>query len=141
MDKVFSDPILSYLWSFIGKPYIWGGKGPIGFDCSGLVVEMLRAQSILDPKEDMTANDLFSRTIKGGINKPKAHALVFYGTRQRCTHVGYAISSEYMVEAGGGNSSCFDAESAARLGAMVRLSSIFQRKDYLGAHMYDKTMF
>ena len=33
--------LTEYAEKFIGKPYIWGGRGGDGFDCSGLVTHVL----------------------------------------------------------------------------------------------------
>ena len=42
---------LDYALRFIGRPYIWGGDGSGkthgGFDCSGLVLEALKACGII----------------------------------------------------------------------------------------------
>lgn len=135
------DPILRYLWSLVGKPYIWGGKGPNGFDCSGLVIEILRARGLVKSGFDTTANGLFIRTIRGGTLRGCKHALAFYGQMGNITHVGYCIDEEYMIESGAGNSSCVDEASASKLGAFVRLSPIYSRKDFKAIHIPEKKHF
>jgi len=38
---------VAYAEAQLGKPYIWGGAGPYGFDCSGLVMMAWRASGVL----------------------------------------------------------------------------------------------
>lgn len=52
---------LDYLAKFIGLPYVWGGDNPLsGFDCSGLVVEGLKAVGVLPRLGDWTAGGLLN---------------------------------------------------------------------------------
>jgi cell wall-associated NlpC family hydrolase len=37
---------VSYARAQLGKPYIWGGTGPDGFDCSGLAMEAWRSAGV-----------------------------------------------------------------------------------------------
>ncbi|KKK93046.1 hypothetical protein LCGC14_2696780, partial [marine sediment metagenome] len=88
-------------WHFIGLPYIWGGDDPVlGFDCSGLVIELLRSVNRLPRKGDWTASTL-SRMFPS-ILSPQEGALVFYGGSDKITHVAYCINSKLCIEAGGG---------------------------------------
>ena len=43
----------------LGLPYIWGGNDSVsGFDCSGLIVEVLQSVGIIGEKRDYTAHGL-----------------------------------------------------------------------------------
>jgi cell wall-associated NlpC family hydrolase len=37
---------IKYALAQLGKPYVWGGIGPDGFDCSGLTMQAYRAAGI-----------------------------------------------------------------------------------------------
>lgn len=123
--------LIDYAKSFLGKPYIWGGEHPcIGFDCSGLVQEILKSAG-LDPQGDQTAqglHDYFESSSTHGVYA--AGSLAFYGKSvTEITHVAFCIDPYRMIEAGGGDSSCVDTVSAVRKGAFVRMRLITARKD------------
>lgn len=50
-DKAAPDPAgataaIAYAKAQLGKPYVWGGEGPSGFDCSGLVMQAWRRAGV-----------------------------------------------------------------------------------------------
>jgi cell wall-associated NlpC family hydrolase len=128
--------LISYARSFIGTPYIWGGSSPDGFDCSGLVQEIL-SYSGVDPIGDQTAQDLYNHFAKHGVvSLPKAGALVFYGkTISDIRHISMCTSENTVIEAGGGDSTCTTKEIANKKGAFVRERPITHRKDIVAIIM------
>ena len=68
-----------YARAQIRKPYIWGGTGPFGFDCSGLVYSAYRAAGIILPRTtyEMLAS---SRLIRIPKSQARRGDLAFFGT-------------------------------------------------------------
>lgn len=86
----------------VGKPYIFGAKGPKSFDCSGLVTYCLQHTD----RPSIGAAD--AQTLYGMCNKvttPVAGDLVFftgtYKTPKYITHVGIYLGNNRMVAAEG----------------------------------------
>ncbi|MBL3670932.1 C40 family peptidase [Streptomyces sp. M2CJ-2] len=42
--------VIAYARAQLGKPYVWGGAGPRGFDCSGLVMRAWEAAGVKLPR-------------------------------------------------------------------------------------------
>lgn len=122
---------LTYMWQFIGTPYIWGGKElkrDRGYDCSGYVQEYLEAMGIIKRgvMNDLNAQQIYSRLMSHcsiSVKVCNPGDIVFFGnSTSDINHVGIAIGSSHMLEAGGGS-------DKMPLTGMVRMSPI--RKDHV----------
>lgn len=125
----------AYALSMIGKPYFWSGDDPVsGFDCSGLVSELLRAAGVVPNSYRDTAQGLYTKfSADGDVNRWAFGSLAFYGKDwNSITHVGFALDSYCMIEAGGGNSETTTEATASTRNAFVRIRAIKYRKDFLG---------
>lgn len=133
------DLLVDYALRFIKVPYIWGGAHPLdGFDCSGLVQEILRSVGC-DPKGDQTAQALYTHLrIKGKSTNPQAGAIVFFGrSLDKITHVAFMIDEYRMVEAGGGGSKTRTVNDAVAHEAFTRVRPLTNRSDLLAVIMPD----
>lgn len=122
--------------SLLHLPYRWGGDKPAnGFDCSGLVIEMLQSVGVL-PAGDWTSSGLYSLFIGRGctlLEVAEEGCLVFFGsTPATITHVGYALTEDLMLEAGGGNSTTTNEARAIEQDARVRIRPIARRRGLVG---------
>lgn len=107
-----------------------------GFDCSGLVQELLAIQGI-DPKGDQTAHALFKyfSDPENGLKCPcDTGALLFFGSESKITHVAMGFDTRIMLEAGGGGSSTESLKAAIQENAFVRLRPWQSRKDLRGIY-------
>lgn len=127
--------IVSYLTSFIGVHYMWGGDNAlIGFDCSGLISEGLRSVGLCG-KDRLTAQSIYDKVGKYTSTDVISEGnLLFFGKDlKNITHVAIAINNFQMLEAGGGGSTTTSEARAGEIDATVRIRPISWRKDLIGA--------
>lgn len=129
------DDLYDYSLSFFGLPYIWGGEGPVGYDCSGLVQAILRYARI-DPPGDQTADALYRIFLKDGIpNYLGLGSIAFFGSTDFIHHVGFCFDTRVMISASGGGSHVRTQEVARRMNASVKIEPIRHRPDFVGCIM------
>lgn len=116
-------------------PYRWGAKGPLRFDCSGLVTYCIHQVGGPDYRETYNAQRLFNEFQKlEADEKPRPGDLCFYGMNdQHITHVMVNMGDGTVFGATGGDSTTTDDVAAARRGACVKSrASVTYRPDFRG---------
>jgi cell wall-associated NlpC family hydrolase len=84
----------------VGTPYVWGGTGPNGFDCSGLTMRAWQAAGV---SLNRTAADQYVQIQKISYNALQPGDLIFYSSNvndpSQIYHVAMWIGGNQMVEA------------------------------------------
>ena len=86
---------IDYATAQVGKPYVWGGTGPDGYDCSGLVMMAYRAAGIDLPRT--TYQQVYAGTPVYSLSQLQPGDLLFTpgsdGTPELPGHVGMFIGT------------------------------------------------
>jgi len=104
---------ITFALAQVGKPYVWGGTGPDGWDCSGLMMMAYRAAGITIPRGSIAQSTIGLPIYD--INRLQPGDLLFVpgsdGTVTAPGHVGMYLGQGILVE-------------APHSGLQVRLSSL-----------------
>lgn len=119
---------VDYLQRFIGLPYIWGGDDPIsGFDCSGLIVEVLQSVGLLNHGTDYSAAMLYKKFEDGAVTQGYGGCLVFWYRDEEIIHVEMMIDDFHTVGASGGGSTTTTIGEAIRANAFIKMRPLSYR--------------
>ncbi|MEV6982418.1 bifunctional lytic transglycosylase/C40 family peptidase [Sphaerisporangium sp. NPDC051017] len=93
--------IMEYALAQRGKPYIWGGTGPHGYDCSGIIYMAYRAAGLSIPRTTFGQWPFGAKVARGS---EQAGDLVFFNAGPGTSannpgHVGMVVSPGKMIEA------------------------------------------
>jgi cell wall-associated NlpC family hydrolase len=117
---------VAYLKRWMFVPYRWGGDDPLaGIDCSGLVMEILKAVGLAGEKDDLTAGGILEKFKANIVYRPYAGVLVFWKKPDgSIPHVGMMIDDMFIVHAASGDSTTTDMESAIAKNAYVKMREL-----------------
>ncbi len=107
--------VVEMIRRFHGAPYVWGGRSPKGFDCSGLVQFVYALHGVALPRD---SDQQFEHGV--GVEARRAGDLLFFGG-DRIGHVAVATDADAYLHARGevrsnslaADSPQYDAELAA----------------------------
>jgi len=118
--------------SHLNRWYIWGGDDPFGFDCSGLVVECLKAAGLIETDEDFTADGLWHKYHHGREVARKDVSegclALWFNNRGRATHVAICTSNHFCITADGGGSKTNTEADARKHNAYIKFRPIDHRR-------------
>jgi len=92
-----------FAFAQLGKPYIWGGNGPVGYDCSGLALAAWESVGVGFAR---VANDQYHTAGSPvALTNLAAGDLVFWGSSQTdwtsVYHTAIYVGGNQIVEATG----------------------------------------
>lgn len=109
----------------LGRPYLYGGNTPSGFDCSGLVQYSYKQMGIALPRTTMEQmqklRPIDKRDVRNG-------DLVFFRTGAKQYHVGIMIDEKNFIH----------APSSGKEVTTGNLETSYWRQNFIGARRYDK---
>lgn len=89
------DVLLGEAKQYLGTPYLWGGLGSRGIDCSGLIVRSMEA---LGKKVPRCSADMFKAGEKVTYEELMPGDLVFFNTRGNgVSHVGMWAGNNHFI--------------------------------------------
>ena len=78
---------------FLGRPYVWGGRGGEGIDCSGLIQRSMAARGVMAQRDSDMQQATLGRLLNDDEVPQRGDILFFPG------HVGMMTDEENMIHA------------------------------------------
>jgi hypothetical protein len=101
LTKSFSgNDMLSVAFMYLNSPYLWGGKSPLGIDCSGLVQVVLSICGKKFPRD--ASQQVEQGSLISFLPEARSGDLAFFENAEgRISHVGILINNNQIIHASG----------------------------------------
>ena len=85
---------------YLNAPYLWGGRSPLGIDCSGFTQMVYRLQGVNLPRDAYQQAEV--GTTLSFVEESEAGDLAFFdNNEERITHVGIILENNHIIHASG----------------------------------------
>ena len=99
-EKLGADNILATASSMLNAPYLWGGKSPLGIDCSGFTQTVFKVNGYKLPRDANQQVELGMAL--SFVEEAEPGDLAFFDNEEgRITHVGILLNNEQIIHASG----------------------------------------
>lgn len=118
---------VDYLKHWLGLPYFWAGDDPLaGFDCSGLIVEVLQAHGLISRNRDYSAEGLRKKYDQYSVAEPYSGCLVLFihPVELIAWHVAMAADKDFIIHASGGGRNVKSLKEAIEKNAYIKKDSL-----------------
>lgn len=95
-----AENILALARSFLGYQYVWGGRSPKGFDCSGFVQSVFGLHGVTLPRDSWQQQKQFLVS-NNHLDAEPGDLLFFARTPERISHVAIAVNNKRFIHASG----------------------------------------
>lgn len=100
IELVNKPTLTSIAEKWLNAPYLWGGKTPFGFDCSGFVQVVFKTLGILIPRDASQQAEIGESVDFIAVSKPGD--LAFFDNEEgNITHVGLLYSNDQIIHCSG----------------------------------------
>jgi cell wall-associated NlpC family hydrolase len=95
------DTLIDHCNRLIGSPYLWGGKTPLGYDCSGFVQEIFKSVDI-NLKRDTSQQIEDDRFPSIELSSAQRGDIMFFDFEKKgVDHVGICYGDDQIIHCGG----------------------------------------
>ncbi len=95
VEQVPGSRLTQLVASWLNTPYMWGGRTPLGADCSGFVQVVYKMMGI-DLPRDTWQQAQEGRPVKK-LKEANAGDLIFFDDKEEIVHVGILLSQDQIV--------------------------------------------
>ncbi|MDA9808095.1 C40 family peptidase [Flavobacteriales bacterium] len=94
------DKLVENALMYLNAPYLWGGRSPLGVDCSGFTQMVYRLQGVDLPRDAYQQAEV--GTTLSFVDESEPGDLAFFdNTEGKITHVGIILEDNHIIHASG----------------------------------------